>query len=158
MVRKSELFASVATVLTMSLMAPSIPAWAQTTSAQNGQIEEITVTSQRREEKLQTVPLAVTAFSPETLQTRQINDTLDLAQFVPNMVAHNNTGLGSANTYYIRGLGNTESIASFDPPVGTYVDDVYIARQNLYNLSRSCADRKARCSAATRPAAPSTSS
>ena len=135
MVRKSELFASVATVLTMSLMAPSIPAWAQTTSAQNGQIEEITVTSQRREEKLQTVPLAVTAFSPETLQTRQINDTLDLAQFVPNMVAHNNTGLGSANTYYIRGLGNTESIASFDPPVGTYVDDVYIARQNLNNFS-----------------------
>ncbi len=134
MVRKRELCASVAALLTLSLV-PASSAFAQDTTPGNNQIEEITVTSQRREEKLQTVPLAVTAFSSASLQTRQINDTLDLAQFVPNMVAHNNTGLGSANTYYIRGLGNTESIATFDPPVGTYVDDVYIARQNLNNFS-----------------------
>jgi iron complex outermembrane receptor protein len=135
MVSKNELYASVAAILTLSLFAPFGTVLAQSAAAGGDQIEEITVTSQRREEKLQTVPLAVTAFSPETLQTHQINDTLDLAQFVPNMVAHNNTGLGSANTYYIRGLGNTESIATFDPPVGTYVDDVYIARQNLNNFS-----------------------
>jgi iron complex outermembrane receptor protein len=135
MVRKSELCASVAAVLMLSLSVPSSVALAQGTSASNGQIEEITITSQRREEKIQSVPLAVTAFSADSLKTQQINDTLDLAEFVPNMVAHNNTGLGSANTYYIRGLGNTESIATFDPPVGTYVDDVYIARQNLNNFS-----------------------
>jgi iron complex outermembrane receptor protein len=135
MVGKQELRASAAAVLTMSLFAPFGVAFAQTASDANSQIEEVTVTSQRREEKLQTVPLAVTAFSPASMESLQINDTLDLAEFVPNMVAHNNTGLGTANTYYIRGLGNTESIATFDPPVGTYVDDVYIARQNLNNFS-----------------------
>jgi iron complex outermembrane receptor protein len=141
MVSKCELNASVAAVLTLSLLAPFGVAFAQEAGAPNGQIEEITVTSQRREEKLQTVPLAVTAFSPATMQALQINDTLDLAEFVPDMVAHNNTGLGTANTYYIRGLGNTESIATFDPPVGTYVDDVYIARQNLNNFSLFDIDR-----------------
>jgi iron complex outermembrane receptor protein len=135
MVRKSELLAGVAAILALSLSVPVGVAFAQGTGASNDQIQEITVTSQRREEKLQSVPLAVTAFTSESLKTQQINNTLDLAQFVPNMVAHNNTGLGSANTYYIRGLGNTESIATFDPPVGTYVDDVYIARQNLNNFT-----------------------
>jgi iron complex outermembrane receptor protein len=141
MVRKNGLYAGVASVLGLSLLAPLGVAFAQGTTSGNDQIEELTVTSQRREEKLQNVPLAVTAFSPASMESQQINDTLDLAEFVPNMVAHNNTGLGTANTYYIRGLGNTESIATFDPPVGTYVDDVYIARQNLNNFGLFDIDR-----------------
>jgi len=46
-----------------------------------------------------------------------------------------NTGLGSANTYFIRGIGNAESIATFDPPVGTYIDEIFIGRQNGNNVS-----------------------
>src|SRR5207237_8907765 len=60
---------------------------------------------------------------------------LQIANFVPNMVAQNNTGIGSANAYFLRGLGSTETIATFDPPVGTYVDDIYLSRQNANNLS-----------------------
>jgi iron complex outermembrane receptor protein len=37
--------------------------------------------------------------------------------------------------YYIRAQGNDESISTFDPPVGTYVDDVYITRQNANNFA-----------------------
>ena len=44
-------------------------------------------------------------------------------------------GIGSANAYFLRGLGSTETIATFDPPVGTYVDDIYLSRQNANNLS-----------------------
>jgi len=98
-------------------------------------LEEIVVSSQRRQESIQDVPLAVMAFTPEDLTNRQIFDTKDLLQFIPNSWAENNTGLGSANTIFIRGLGNTESIATFDPPVGTYVDDVFIARQNANNFA-----------------------
>src|SRR5262245_16994462 len=88
-------------------------------------IEEVTVTAQRREENLQDVPVAVSSFSEAELERRQITRTLDLISFVPNMIGHNNTGLGTANTYSIRALNNTESIATFDPPVGTYVDEVF---------------------------------
>ncbi|WP_448581598.1 TonB-dependent receptor [Thermaurantiacus sp.] len=112
----------------------AVPALAQQTEVQPGGIPEIVVTSQRREESLQDVPLAVSAFTADALETRVISNTLGLLNFVPNMFGANNTGLGSANAYYIRGLGNTETIATFDPPVGTYVDDVYLSRQNGNNF------------------------
>jgi len=102
--------------------------------AQDG-LEEIVVTAQRRSESLQSVPIAVSAFSAAELERRNISSTLNLVQYVPNLVGHNNTGLGTANTYYIRGSGNTESLATQDPPVGTYVDDIYISRQSANNFS-----------------------
>lgn len=103
--------------------------------AEQGGIETIVVTAQRRAQAVQDVPIAVSAFSSEQLETRNITEALDLIQYVPNMFGSNNTGIGSANVYYIRGIGNTESIATFDPPIGTYIDDVYISRQNANNFS-----------------------
>ena len=44
------------------------------------------------------------------------------------MAAQNNTGLGTANLYFVRALGNTEFIATFHSPVGTYVNDIYVSR------------------------------
>lgn len=121
-------------MLLMTTGLSAVPALAQQTEVQPGGIAEIVVTSQRREESLQDVPIAVSAFTAESLETRVISNTLGILNFVPNMFGSNNTGLGSANAYYIRGLGNTESIATFDPPVGTYVDEVYLSRQNGNNF------------------------
>lgn len=99
------------------------------------------MTAQRREQSLQDVPIAVSAFSGRELDVKQIRNTIDIPRLVPNMVGANNVGVGSANTYFIRGLGNTESIATFDPPVGTYVDDIYISRQNANNFAFFDVDR-----------------
>ncbi len=115
-------------VLTVSLVAGVPEVLAQ-------QLEEVTVTAQRREEGVQEIPVAVSAFSAEQLQKIGVTEALDIAKVVPNFVAHNNTGLGSANTYAIRGLNNTETIATFDPPVGTYIDDYFIQRQNSNNYA-----------------------
>ncbi|MEM7779407.1 MAG: TonB-dependent receptor [Pseudomonadota bacterium] len=104
-------------------------------------VGSIIVTAQRREESVQDVPIAITAFSGEQLEERGIANALEVAAFVPNLVGLNNTGLGTANAYYLRGIGNTESIATFDPPIGTYVDDIYLSRQNANNLSFFDVDR-----------------
>jgi iron complex outermembrane receptor protein len=104
-------------------------------SQSQGGLTDIVVTAQRRNERVQDVPIAISAFSAEQIESRGVSNTLELAQYVPNMVAQSNTGLGSANSFYIRGLGNTETIPTFDPPVGTYIDDIYISRQNANNLS-----------------------
>jgi iron complex outermembrane receptor protein len=109
--------------------------------AQDGGLGEIVVTAQRRRQSLQDVPIAVTAITGEEMAARQIRTTLDIPRLVPNMVGASNVGVGSANTYFIRGLGNTESIATFDPPVGTYVDDIYISRQNANNFAFFDVDR-----------------
>lgn len=101
----------------------------------SGTLETITVTAQRREQNLQNVPIAVTAFTADQLATRQITSTQDLERYVPNMFAANNVGQGSANVYYIRGLGQTQSFPTFEPQVSTYIDDIYIARQNANNFA-----------------------
>ncbi|MEM7281537.1 MAG: TonB-dependent receptor plug domain-containing protein, partial [Pseudomonadota bacterium] len=120
-------------MLTLGLTAAS-PVLAQS-------LDEIVVTAQRRAQSLQEVPVAVSAFSEEDLARIGATETLDIAKVVPNFVAHNNTGLGTANTYSLRGLNNTESIATFDPPVGTYVDDYFIQRQNANNYALFDIDR-----------------
>ena len=104
-------------------------------------IEKVVVTAQRRAESLQDVPVAVSAFSDEQAAKIGITEMLDIARIVPNFIGHNNAGLGTANTYSLRGLNNTESIATFDPPVGTYVDDFFIQRQNANNYSLFDIDR-----------------
>lgn len=115
---------------------PIFTATAQEQSAEtNNDLEVVRVVAQRRSEDLQDVPIAVSAFSPNDMIEKQISEPLDLVDYVPNLFGGNNTGIGSANMYYIRGLGNSESIATFDPPVGTYVDEIYIARQNANNVS-----------------------
>ncbi len=120
-------------------LAVGLPAGAP--SAQNVLMEEIITTAQRREQLAQDVPLAVTAYSAEQLERLQVTETLDITRLVPNLIGHNNTGLGTANTYSLRGLNNTESIATFDPPVGSYVDDIYVTRQNANNFTLFDVDR-----------------
>ncbi|MFT3964940.1 MAG: TonB-dependent receptor [Sphingobium sp.] len=96
---------------------------------------EIVVTAQRRPEKLQEIPLAVTAFTEATIKNLNLNDAIAVSKYVPSMISAHNSGLATANAYFLRGLGNTQSAATFDPPVGTYVDDIYVARQNANNYA-----------------------
>ena len=104
-------------------------------SAESGQLTDIVVTAQRRRERLQRVPIVVSAFSDQAIAQLHITDTLMTSKFVPGMISQHNAGLYSANAYYLRGLGNSQSTATFDAPVTTYVDDVYIARQNANNYA-----------------------
>lgn len=120
------------TALTVSLATAQ--AAAETTPA-SSVIANVVVTAQRRSESVQDVPIPISAFTADQLRSQGVTNTLQLGQFIPNMVAQNNTGIGSANAFYLRGLGNTETIATFDPPVGTYVDDIYLSRQNANNIN-----------------------
>jgi len=113
----------------------------ETAAEEQRGVGSIIVTAQRREESAQEVPIAITAFSQEQLETRGIASALEVTAFVPNFIGLNNTGLGTANAYYLRGIGNSESVATFDPPIGTYVDDIYLSRQNANNLSFFDVDR-----------------
>ncbi|NLR71981.1 TonB-dependent receptor [Novosphingobium sp. ERN07] len=133
-------------LLLSSMLVPialaAIPAHAQTAPQaaeesvpETKGLEEIVVTSQRRAEKLQAVPVTVSAFSEAMLDRLAVSDTISTSKFVPGMISQHNAGLASANAYYLRGLGNSQSTATFDAPVTTYVDDVYIARQNANNYA-----------------------
>lgn len=137
---------SIATLKQSVLLATSTAALlasAPSAFAQDGSLglEEIIVTAQRRAESVQDIPVAVSAFGAADLDVRNIRNAIDLVGYIPNLFGSNNTGVSTANAYYLRGLGNSESIATFDPPVGTYVDDIYISRQNANNFSFFDMDR-----------------
>jgi iron complex outermembrane recepter protein len=119
------------------LLCAAGPALAQDAAPSDDaiQLQEVTVTAERRSENLQAVPIAVTAFTAEDLERRQVVSLVDIAKDVPNLVGHNNVGLNTATVVYLRGVGSTQSFATVDTTVGFYVDDVYIARQNANNFS-----------------------
>ena len=136
----NKLFKAICAVAAVGAAFGAGKVHAQQQTAQAG-LEEIVVTAQRRSENLQSVPIAITALTSNEIERRQITRTIDLLGYIPNLEGHNNTGLGSANTYFLRGIGSTESLAVFDPPVGTYVDEFYNARQNQNNFSFFDVDR-----------------
>ncbi|CAN5631334.1 TonB-dependent receptor [soil metagenome] len=91
-------------------------------------LDAITVTARKREETIQDVPVAVTAFTPEMIDKLNIQDLGDLGTQVPNLTIYAARGSSSTVTAYIRGVGQADPLWGVDPGVGIYLDDVYIAR------------------------------
>lgn len=113
------------------LCAPLMPATAQDAAPEGGAqttLDAITVTARKREETLQDVPVAVTAFTAQALDTLNIEDLGDLDAQVPNLTVYAARGSSSTITAYIRGVGQSDPLWGVDPGVGLYLDDVYIAR------------------------------
>lgn len=103
-------------------------------SAQPAGLEEVVVTAQRRESSLQTTPVAVSAFTESAIADLQIDQTEDVAAFVPNMVMTDGVNSPSTITVSLRGLGESGGgIATSESPVSFYIDDVYQARLSATN-------------------------
>ncbi|WP_397418469.1 TonB-dependent receptor plug domain-containing protein, partial [Phenylobacterium sp.] len=128
--RRSLLLLSVSAASVLS----SQPAMAQTAD-DGATVGEVIVTAQRRAQNIQDVPLAVTAFSQQQIEAAQLDEAADLVRFTPSVTGGLNTGTGSALSFFIRGLGSTEQVATFDVPVATYVDEIYFARQSANAVS-----------------------
>jgi iron complex outermembrane receptor protein len=96
--------------------------------ADTGTIQEVVVTARRFSEDLQSVPLAVTALSANTLMVQDVTNLQDLNSFVPNMKIAADRATSSTINVYIRGVGQSDPLWGFEPGVGVYVDDVYLAR------------------------------
>ena len=106
-----------------------------------GSLEEVLVTARRREESMQDVPIAVSAFSAEELRMLQAEDLAGLQGSVPNLNLVQGRGSANSANIYIRGIGQPDALQTFDPGVGVYLDDVFIARIqgalfNLYDVQR----------------------
>ncbi|MEO7786846.1 MAG: TonB-dependent receptor [Sphingomicrobium sp.] len=92
---------------------------------------DIIVTARRREERVQAIPVAISAFTGASLAARGVDRIDGVAGLTPNMTFQNNPGFGSSSNtaaIYIRGIGQKEFLPTTDPGVGVYVDGIYIAR------------------------------
>ena len=91
-------------------------------------LDNVTVTARRRNESLQDVPVAVSAFGEEAMKDLQATNIDGLQGAVPNMNIVQGRGSSSAVNVFIRGIGQPDALQTFDPGVGMYVDDVYYSR------------------------------
>ncbi|GAB3291412.1 TonB-dependent receptor [Parahaliea aestuarii] len=123
-------------------LAVSSTSTAQTPSAAApAMLEEVIVTAQRRDQSLQDVPLSVSAFSAEQLTQTGTTTIVDLQQSAPNVTLAPSRGTNSTLTAFIRGVGQQDPLWGFEPGVGLYLDDVYIARPqgavlDVYDVER----------------------
>jgi iron complex outermembrane receptor protein len=116
---------------------------AQTPSESAGStFEEVIVTAQRREQSIYDVPVAISAFTPETMERQGIQDLTDIGKFVPNLnVTGFSAGHTSSTNPFIRGIGLQDHLITTEPGVGVYVDGVYLGRQVGQNWSLANIER-----------------
>lgn len=88
----------------------------------------VVVTARRRDEVLQDVPISVTSLSSAALEATGAPDITVLQQSAPNATVQVARGSNSTLIAFIRGVGQQDPLWGFEPGVGLYVDDVYVAR------------------------------
>ncbi|SCW35156.1 iron complex outermembrane recepter protein [Sphingobium faniae] len=105
---------------------PVSPLQAQSTGGQvaNRGLEDIIVTAQRKEERLQEVPIAVNVLSGDRLVEAGLSGTTALQAVVPGL---DFTATGVGGTPFLRGVGTTNAGPGNEPSVALYVDGVYMA-------------------------------
>lgn len=120
----------VSTALSLSCAAPAFAQANAGAAAQDVSSSDIVVTATRREERLQDVPIAVTAIGSETLRTRGIASVGDLGTGrVPGLVVTSMQGTETSISMYVRGFGAGDaSQGTQDLPVALYIDGVNVPR------------------------------
>ena len=128
------------------------PAMAQDASAEDAMpyseeapadpdLNVITVTARRREERLIDVPISVTSFSGEQLEQRGAVDITDIGNYTPNVTLEASRATNSTLSAFIRGIGQQDPVSGFEQGVGIYLDDVYLNRPQaavleIYDVER----------------------
>ncbi len=125
-------FLLLATALTSGAILSAVPAMAQdaapavdqSAEGQDG-VAEIVVTAQRRDERVQNVPISITALSSADLERAGVNDVSRLEQVTPGFTFGRS---GSDARPSIRGVRTETVNATNDPSIGFYLDGVYQSR------------------------------
>ncbi|MDC0088633.1 TonB-dependent receptor [Porticoccaceae bacterium] len=113
--RRYQLAVAVSAVMAMPAIAAST-------------LDEIVVTAQKREQNLQDIPIALSAFDKTALEQQGISDIEDAGQYLPNVqIVESPTGSTGA-TISIRGSVTINPAVTWEPTVGIYMDGVFIAK------------------------------
>lgn len=115
------------TVLTLAIAAGSSFSFAQEDALV---IEEVVVTAQKKAESMQDTPIAITAFTSESLEKMGIKNAADVGDYTPNATITPSMGSKFNIRMNIRGQATAEPSLTIDPKVGIYLDGAYIARNS----------------------------
>ncbi len=106
--------------------APANPPVAQTEEANSS--GDIIVTAQRRAERLQDVPIAITAVNADAMNEARVDNIQNIQAVSPSIQFRATNISSSSANVIIRGLGTTGTSRSFEGAVGIFIDGVYRTR------------------------------
>lgn len=95
-------------------------------------LEEIIVTAQKREQNINDVGIAITAFDAETIKDLRFQQPIDVTTQTANFSV--NTLVTNVPNFTIRGVGVNDYAINQATSVGTYVDQVYISSPAMLNF------------------------
>lgn len=110
------------------LAAALLPVLSNAQQTSGTGLEEVVVTAQRRAEKLQDVPIAITALTARQLEARGITSIDSLNAMAPNLQVSYTPGNTTAAQIAIRGGVTVNPALTWEPTVGIYLDGVYIGK------------------------------
>jgi outer membrane receptor protein involved in Fe transport len=111
-------------------LAPAAALAADAADKSGPVLNEIVVTAQKREQKLQSVPLSLAAVTASTLKQAGVVDMRGISALVPSLTVVQTVGPVN-QSYRIRGMGSDANIPTFEPDVALFVDGVYMPRSGL---------------------------
>ena len=102
---------------------------------EEGKLEEVLVTAQKRSESLQDVPIAITAMSSKDMENREAFNFADVAASVPTITLAPYPSSSDALILFIRGQGaNDVAQITKEGAVGMYIDGVYLSRPQSVSM------------------------
>jgi iron complex outermembrane receptor protein len=106
---------------------------AATATADDNTLTEVVVTAEKREEKLQDVPIAITVVNAQQLNDEHVTTLADLSRTAPSLEMIQSFG-GPGGGGQIRGIGTQSFTRSAEGAVGVVVDQVSQGNLNISNV------------------------
>lgn len=127
---------AILSAASIGAIAIATPAVAQTPAPQDAEPvrtansafdDEIIVTAQKRQQNIQDVGVAVTAFNGEQLKAARLTNAADVVAQVPNVIARRHfPSRGLTTNLFVRGIGQTDFNDATESSVAPFVDDFYL--------------------------------
>lgn len=114
---------AAAAIITAALLLGGERAGAQTT---DDRIEEVIVTAQYREERIQDVPVSISVFSGQDLIDLRVDTPADLARITPGLFMNRSSVNQSDPEFTLRGIGTNDSSTNQNPATPIYVDGITV--------------------------------
>ena len=114
-----------AAMTAVALLAGLAPATIALAEGTESTLEEVIVTAQRQSERIQEVPIAISAISNEDLQNRGVRQAMDITGAVPNLTLSLPYGEEAQPTFALRGVTTNDWSQNQSSPIAMYVDEVF---------------------------------
>lgn len=118
-------------ILTLEVAALTAAALLQpvTAAAQQGTLEEVMVTAQKRSQSAQDVPIAISALSSEMITDTGVDNLTQVLPMLPGVTGM--TAGIATNAWAIRGISTNDWSTGSEPSVAIYIDEAYVGRNAL---------------------------